>query len=235
MSNNLTRKGLAVSSGLVLAFASLVAVAPATAAPGDVGIEPTVGSSYSVFNDDSFSYDVQINDPTLIENHILDISDIGDDTYAVLANPELGLRLTNEDAQAFEVTIPAVPFQDDAEDYDAFIAIDYFNADDDSVRVYEQVIEGNSTFAALLDDTFLVDFSTLVNGEDAVAAHIHGFGSWDDSAGGLVGIVEEESDETISFTFDVTPLDEDYNRVSYGDGAFELGVRAWLEVGLIPN
>ena len=54
MTKNLTRKGIALASGISLAAFGLVAQ-PAVAAAGDVTLSPTTGTSFTVFNTDDMN------------------------------------------------------------------------------------------------------------------------------------------------------------------------------------
>jgi len=60
MSKNLTRKVLALASGLTLGASGLIAL-PASAAVGDVSLSPSTGTTYSVFSTDAFSLNTKVS------------------------------------------------------------------------------------------------------------------------------------------------------------------------------
>ena len=258
MSNNLTRKGLAVSSGLAIALTSLVGVAPATAAAGDVTISPTAGDTYSVFNSDLFGFSVNVNDTDLIEEDFTsDVTpeynwssygftdfegasdpELASDVVAeVYGDVELGIQLTNEDAQEFGIILPWIEeTQDVSATDDRYLTVDVYNAGGDIINTTSLLVvsAGNGSEESEVERYHEIDFDDLSTPEeDAVRVHIYGFDFGPDAD--VIGVILRGSDETARFPFVVTPLDGTSSVVGYGDGDFLLGVRSWLEVGLVPN
>ena len=205
MSNNLTRKGLAVSTGLALALTSLVGIAaPASAAPGDVTISPATGDTWAVFNDDTFVEKVSY------PRFLIDETTLGSSEMV-----PMGLALTNEDAQAFAVSSPVYAFGDGE-----FAGWKVDSAGSVSVLTYAELPTLPSSSG------FVVDFGAL----DAVRIHLTFGYSLNDELSYEALVYQ---DDVISNDIQFGPYG--YNYATYGDGDFALGVQKWFETGLNPT
>ena len=233
MSNNLTRKGLAVSSGLAIALTSLVGVAPATAAAGDVTISPDSGSTWAVFNSDEFNVDTDISVAAFTDVLVGYIDGPGFEGGFPLA-----YQLTNSDGQAFELDLPITSFDYDGSTDDRYfqvIAYDSRNVKvydslggDDAIKVVEYDTEDGSM--DVIDP--VIDFDSFgPNG----ASRIHLFPVGED-----LELIDTTGELAPEWELGVTPLvydseDDSYGYAGYGDGDFSIGVRSWFEVAFTPN
>ena len=144
MSKNITRKGIALASGLALGMTGLVSI-PASAAAGDVTLSPTSGTTYGVFTTDSFSLDTSVNS--------LLAADVEDGKLAyTITNPEqIGLAIDMGAGGADAGTVKLTG-------YTALGAAVVVSA---ALKVYEDTNDdGDFTdnVATDIDGKFLVDF-----------------------------------------------------------------------------
>lgn len=228
MSNNLTRKGLAATTGLALTVTAFVGVAPAQAGTGDVTISPDSGSTWAVFNSDNFEFD------TFYRNGLTTTDSNSDSANA--------WELTNTDGQAFQVEL-ADGFNyyestdndtntnaaaDTAADEDYYIY--YLAYDARGVEVtsgsYKTWEGGSAANGNGYETTFVVDFDAL-NATRVV----------------LYSPEAEQNSNNVSLALDAVVATNDnspdisggYNYAWYGDGDFSVGVQAWRELSAVRN
>jgi len=216
MSKNLTRKGLAASTGLALALSTLLGVAPAQAATGDVAIAPEYGSTYAVFNSDTFEL------MTAVRNGLTNDDSNGD--------PALAYRLTNADEQAFEVSVSL--------DEDWLIAIDAANEDGFiSYKSYDArgVLLETGSYQVWDDSddstkSFVVDFEEL----GATTVHLYNIETYYNIHYVDVTPVAYDSEDGTPAIDDTTRAGG-WNYVGYGDGDFAVGITSWMELSASAN
>jgi hypothetical protein len=209
MSKNLTRKALALATGVALGVTSLTA-APAFAAAGDVAISPKTGTGFTVFNTDAFNLKTSVSNilPSNIEDGKLAYK-ISNPDQADLAF-DLGAGLL---ADADTVTLTGYTANGTAVVVSAGLTIGDNGADTDLVDVGDK------------DGAFVVDFaanditSLVISGIPAAATAKTTYLS-------IRAAAAAAGDSTAALT---NAENAALATIGYGDGDVSISAQSWLD------